>query len=65
MTHKKFKAKSKTVEKKDKDIISVHLDNLEILRSYFNNISDSEYNPNYESDNIYEISFNEIHNNSF
>ena len=63
MTHKKFKAKSKTVEKKDKDIISVHLDNLEILRSYFNNISDSEYNPNYESDNIYEISFNEIHNN--
>ena len=47
MTHKKFKAKSKTVEKKDKDITPVHLDNLDILRLYYNNISDSEYNPNY------------------
>ena len=63
MTHKKFKAKLKTVEKKDKDITPVHLDNLDILRLYFNNISDSEYNPNYEYDNTYEISFNEIHNN--
>ena len=58
MTHKKFKAKLKTVEKKDKDITPAHLDNLYILRLYFNNISDSEYNPNYECDNTYEISYN-------
>ena len=60
MTHNR--EKSKKEEKKDKDIKPVHLDNLEILRLYFNNFSDSEYNLNHEYGNTHRISNNEITN---